>query len=138
MHKFFVIIVAIGKLKSPYKELAEDFLKRMPWLGVIEIKESNRQRETRDTIAVLQKLKGRKILFDVKGKLINDKFFANLRDAVLIIGGSDGFEEEIRNHVDEVVSISKLTFNHQLFRIIVLEQLYRAYADKKGLGYAKH
>lgn len=134
------MILAVGKLKSPYKELAEDFLKRMKkFLRVVEIKESDKFRETREIIKRLRDLKGRKILCDVRGRLIDFEYLKKLpEDVVFIIGGPDGFTEEIENYIDDKISFSRLTFNHQLFRIMLLEQIYRILSEKKGLGYSKH
>ncbi len=121
-------IIAVGRMKTPYKALAVDFQKRIrKRLNIVEVLETNKFRETREIIKRLRDSKGKKILFDVKGKLVSPDFFENLPwNAILIIGGPDGVDEEIYDYVDEVVSISPLTFNHQLFRILILEQIYRA------------
>jgi len=120
-------------MKSPYKELANDFKKRIKIkLNFIEVLETDKFRETREIIKRLRECHGKKILFDVKGKLVGPDFFENLPSrSTLIVGGPDGVDEELFKHVDEVVSISPLTFNHQLFRIILLEQIYRAKTKSK-------
>ncbi len=126
-------IIAVGRMKSPYKELLHEFQKRIKIkLNIVEVLETDKFRETREIIKRLRDSKGKKILFDVNGKTVSSNFFEELpRSAILIIGGPDGVTEEIYDHVDEVVSISPLTFNHQLFRIIILEQIYRATTESK-------
>ena len=135
-----MIILAVGRLKSPYKELAEDFLKRMDgFVKVIEIRESDKFRETREVIRRLRKLEGKKVLCDVEGRLIDFEYLKKLpEDTIFIIGGPDGFTKEIEGYIDEKISFSKLTFNHQLFRILLLEQIYRIYSNRKGLPYIRH
>ena len=56
---------------------------------------------------------------------------------VFIIGGSDGISEEIKKLRNEAISFSKLTFPHQLFRIFLLEQIYRAYKIRNHESYHK-
>ncbi len=126
-------IIAVGRMKTPYKQLALDFQKRIKKrLNIVEVLETNKFRETREIIKRLRDSKGKKILFDVKGKTVSPDFFEKLPwNAVLIIGGPDGVDESLYEHVDEVVSISPLTFNHQLFRIMILEQIYRAQTNSK-------
>ncbi len=135
-----MIIIAVGRLKNPYKELAEDFLKRMrDFVRIIEIKESNKERETKEILKKLDNLNGRRVLCDTRGKLIDFEYLKKLpEDSIFIIGGPDGFSKEIFERVDEVISFSRLTFNHQLFRIMLLEQLYRLYPEKRVLPYTKH
>ena len=126
-------IIAVGRMKSPYRELANDFKKRIKIkLNFIEVLETDKFRETREIIKRLRECRGKKILFDPRGKLVEPDFFKQItKGATLIIGGPDGVDEELFKHVDEVVSISPLTFNHQLFRIILLEQIYRAHTRSR-------
>ena len=54
-----------------------------------------------------------------------------------IIGGSDGVDDSVKNSVNELISFSKLTFPHQLFRILLLEQIYRSYKILNNEKYHK-
>ncbi len=131
-----ITILAVGKLKSPYRELAEDFLKRMPrFVRVIEIKEGDKVRETKEIIEKLEDFDGEKILCDSRGRLVEFGYFERIGEAVFVIGGPEGFTDEIKEHIDDVISFSRLTFNHQLFRIMLLEQMYRLYCLRKGMRY---
>lgn len=131
-------IICIGKLKGAYKDLFNDFYKRMKnFVKIIEIKESEKKRESKEIIRKLAKANERKILLDAKGKLIDFNFIKR-NEGIYVIGGRDGVEREVFDRVDFVASFSKLTFNHQLFRIMLIEQIYRVYCEKKNLPYVKH
>ena len=86
-----------------------------------------------------------KILLDINGneldsvsfaKKINDTLTVN-SNITFIIGGSFGVLDELRNIVDYRLSFSKMTFPHQLFRVILLEQIYRAYKINNNEEYHK-
>ncbi len=76
------------------------------------------------------------IIFDEHGKAVSTKYFANsiknwqlqAQDVALIIGGADGFSQQVKDKADATWSLSLLTFPHPLVRVIVMEQIYRAYS----------
>jgi 23S rRNA (pseudouridine1915-N3)-methyltransferase len=83
-------------------------------------------------------------LFDEKGKTMTSQEFADfiqkkmasgLKELVLVIGGSYGFSEEVYKHSVSSVSLSRMTFPHQLARLLCVEQLYRAFTILKGEPY---
>ena len=69
--------------------------------------------------------RGKNISSDEYSACLSDAFL-NSRDVIILIGGAYGFSDEIRNHSDLVWSFSRLVFPHQLFRVMVVEQIYRA------------
>lgn len=83
------------------------------------------------------------ILLDEKGKQSSSEEFAGFirksmnsgRDIVLVIGGAFGFSEDVYNRANDKISLSKMTFSHQLVRLIFAEQLYRAMTIIKGEPY---
>lgn len=83
------------------------------------------------------------ICCDERGKNISsDEFslclsdaFVDGREMVILIGGAYGFDPEVRERADMVWSFSRLVFPHQLFRVMVTEQIYRAQEIDKGSGY---
>lgn len=84
------------------------------------------------------------ILLDERGKMftstewaahLEKKFLYSPRDITFVIGGSYGFDQAVYERADEKVSLSKMTFSHQLCRVIFLEQLYRAFTIIKGEPY---
>jgi 23S rRNA (pseudouridine1915-N3)-methyltransferase len=95
---------------------------------------------------ILQKLSSDDyvILLDEKGKEASSKEFArNLqnkmnsayKNVVFIVGGPYGFSEEVYKRSNELMSLSKMTFSHQIVRVLFLEQLYRALTIIKGTPY---
>ncbi len=84
------------------------------------------------------------VLLDEKGKefssnafssFIETKIQVGIKRLVFIIGGAYGFSDEVYEHANDVVSLSKMTYSHQIIRIIFLEQLYRAFTIIKGEPY---
>ncbi|MBR2658498.1 23S rRNA (pseudouridine(1915)-N(3))-methyltransferase RlmH [Candidatus Saccharibacteria bacterium] len=61
--------------------------------------------------------------------------FVGGKDVVILIGGAYGFDQTVRERADFVWSFSKLVFPHQIFRVMVVEQIYRASEIMKGSGY---
>ena len=84
------------------------------------------------------------VLLDEKGKPLSSKAFAGLLSEWqtaghstfrFIIGGAYGIDDTVREQADFILSLSPMTFPHQLVRIIFLEQLYRAFTILRGEGY---
>lgn len=83
------------------------------------------------------------VLLDERGQEYNSISFAEYLNSlegrvnhlVFVIGGPYGFSEEVYKRADAQLSLSKLTFSHQLVRVIFMEQLYRAYTILKGEPY---
>ena len=68
-------------------------------------------------------------------KYLQDKISLSNRDIVFIIGGAYGFSDEVYKRADAKMSLSKMTFSHQMVRTIFVEQLYRAFTIIKGEPY---
>lgn len=144
-------IYAIGKLKNgPEQELVERYWSRsknlFAPLGVegpifVELLESQyktaAERQKREAEQLMAKLPKNAvvILLDETGKNINsEKFAANIlkwredgiKDLVFIIGGADGHDQQFKKFADLLLSFGSLTMPHQLVRILLTEQLYRA------------
>jgi len=83
------------------------------------------------------------VLLDERGRQSSSEEFAEFvkknmnsgRDIVLVIGGAYGFSEEVYARADDKISLSKMTFSHQLVRLIFAEQLYRAMTIIRGEPY---
>lgn len=84
------------------------------------------------------------ILLDERGELhtsenwarhLEKKIIYGGRDVVFVIGGAYGFSKEVYNRANGMLSLSKMTFSHQIIRVIFLEQLYRAFTIMKGEPY---
>ena len=131
-------IICIGKIKEEfYKKAIEEYKKRLSKytkLEIIELLDSNIKNE-KELILKNINPKDYNILLDINGKEYSsltfskhlDELFIGNSTITFIIGGSDGVDDSVKNSVNELISFSKLTFPHQLFRIILLEQIYRSY-----------
>ena len=147
-------IICIGKIKENYlKEAIGEYKKRISKYTNIEIIELDDYNydikktlltEYNNIIKVMNS-SDYNILLDINGveldslsfaKKINDTLTIN-SNITFIIGGSYGVLDELRNKVDYKLSFSKMTFPHQLFRVLLLEQIYRAYKINNNEEYHK-
>ena len=137
-------IICSGKIKENYlKDAIVEYSKRISKYDKLEIIElpdydydlkKTLQKEKENIIKNIN-LKDYNILLDLTGKSYTSLELADKLDKVritnsnitFIIGGSYGVDEEIKQIVNERMSFSKLTFPHQLFRVILLEQIYRCF-----------
>ena len=132
-------IVCAGKLKEKYLvEAVEDYKNRINKyhkLEIIEIPDSNIKEEAK-AIKKAIKEKDYLITLEIEGQQltslelsnkINSLFIQGISDIVFIIGESDGLHEEVKQLSNFKLSFSKLTFPHGLFRVILLEQIYRSF-----------
>ncbi len=145
-------LICVGKLKeNAYTLLVNEFAKRLgayTELEIIEVKDEKIPRNASEKEEVIVKtLEGNKILnllkaddyvilFDLAGKHYSSIEFAMWLEKAsvkgnskltFIIGGSLGFSGDVINRANERISVSNMTFSHQLMRVIALEQIYRAY-----------
>ena len=132
-------IIAIGKIKERYLiDAIEDYKKRISKyhkIEVIELKDSNIIDEEKEILSIINS-NDYTILMDINSKeysslelsdKINKYFIDSNSKLVFIIGGSEGVTDKIKEAVNERISFSKLTFPHGIFRLILLEQIYRCF-----------
>ncbi len=131
-------ILCVGKIKEDYLEkLIDDYKKRIGKyikIEIVELKDFADYDKEINNLAKNIKKSDYNIGLDLSGKMFTSVEFAEKIDEILprnsnitfIIGGSLGLNDEIRNLCDELISFSKMTFPHGLFRGILLEQIYRA------------
>lgn len=154
-------IVCVGKIKENYlKDAILEYSKRLSKyckLNIIEVPDeqipSNSNYKIENNIKFIE---GNKILghlknsyiisLDLRGKQFSSEEFANKIDNIslninstisFIIGGSLGLSDEVKNRSDELICFSKMTFPHQLIRIFLLEQIYRAFKILNNETYHK-
>ncbi len=142
-----VNIVCIGKIKeSFYREAVHEYCKRLSRFCKVEIKElaegKNLQEEAK---GILNAAKGYKIALCVEGNKQSSESLASIvkklcdsgEEMSFIIGSSHGLAEEVKRSVDYKLSFSDMTFPHQLMRVILCEQIYRAFMINAGSEYHK-
>ncbi len=121
-----VTILAVGKIREKaYNLLLDEYLKRISWK--IAIKEKNEAAELLDLIPKSTY----KIVLDEKGKQFSSIGFAKeierREDITFIIGGADGLSEKTKKSSDLLLSFGAFTYPHKLVRVMLIEQIYRAY-----------
>lgn len=141
-------IICVGKIKEKfYVEACNEYIKRLSKytkLEIIELQDSNILKE-KDLIMKHINLKDYNIVLALEGDTYDSLSFASHIDSInlknsnitFIIGGSDGVDDSIKSLANELISFSKLTFPHQLFRVILLEQIYRSYRINNNESYHK-
>lgn len=141
-------LVAVGKLKEAYwtdaiKEYTKR-IKRYADIYIIELAEGKNLLE--EGKEIIKKLVGYVIVTDIGGKLISSTDFADLfatqmvrgnSEFTIVIGSSEGLCEEVKSKADILISFGKVTYPHQLMRVIVSEQIYRAITINNNLTYHK-
>lgn len=160
-----ITLVAVGAVKEPYlRQGIDDYVRRLrPYasLEIVEVKEEKApdrlsaaekgQVQAREGGRLLQRLpepspQVKVIVLDMRGRqLSSEEMAAQLADwatygaghLFFVIGGSLGLSDAVRARADLLWSFSRLTFPHQLMRLMVLEQLYRAFKIQRGETYHK-
>ena len=141
-------ILACGKVKDQsLKSLINEYVKRIKHYHNIEIIDTNDQKivandsykhikdlEAKDLLAKI-KDSDFVVVLDLKGRELDsielsnmiDRWLSNGRDIIFVIGGSLGLGEEVLKRADYHLCLSKLTFLHQMSKLILLEQIYRSF-----------
>lgn len=148
-------VICIGKLKEKYLKDAEDeYLKRLKKytnIELIELQDSNIDDEKialeKEKELIEKQLTGKEYLItlEIEGQLLSSVELAEKLDKTLItnsnitflIGGSYGIHPSIKEKSNFKLSFSKMTFPHQLFRILLLEQIFRSYKILNNEKYHK-
>lgn len=139
-------IICVGKLKEQgTKDWVEEFEKRIgkfSRLETIELKESSIDKEAADIKERL--LDGYCVVLERQGKTLSSEEFAEVirresmrQDITLVIGGPKGVTQGVRDAADLLLSFGPMTFTHQMARVMVLEQVYRAFTIIHNLPYHK-
>lgn len=152
-------IIALGKIKEKFlKDGIDEFLKRLtPYspveiveLNPIEIKDENLTEkvldEEGDKILSIIKPQSYVITLEIKGKQLSSEEFSDkinqlindgITELVFVIGSSCGISPKVSDRADFKMSMSKMTFLHQFARLILVEQIYRAFKIMRNETYHK-
>ncbi|WP_085994546.1 23S rRNA (pseudouridine(1915)-N(3))-methyltransferase RlmH [Oceanobacillus senegalensis] len=157
-----ITIVSVGKLKEKYlKQGIQEYLKRLTPYAKVEIKEVADEKAPENlSEAEMHNVKlkeGERILshirsdtyvitLEIQGKMLSSEQLASKLDKLatygkskvaFVIGGSLGISEAVQQRSDMAISFSKMTFPHQLMRLILLEQVYRGFKINRNEPYHK-
>ena len=147
--------IAIGKTKSQdFSSLIKSYLSKInhyinfEFIILNEIKSIKNKsiQKNKEAESILKNIKSDSyiILLDENGKELSSVFFSKFiqhhlnsskKEIIFIIGGAYGFSDKLLKRANEKISLSKMTFSHQMVRIIFLEQLYRSFTILKNEPY---
>ncbi len=157
-----ITICCVGKIKEKfYSQAIEEYSKRLSKYCTLEIKEAADEKtpdSASDTVnRMIKEKEGDRLLSNIKddsyvialaidGKMldsvelsekIDNLMLSGKSDIVFVIGGSLGLDKRVLDRADYKLSFSKMTFPHQLMRVILLEQIYRSFRIMKNEPYHK-
>jgi 23S rRNA (pseudouridine1915-N3)-methyltransferase len=138
-------LLMLGKTRrAELRAVIDDYVKRIGRHSAIEVT------EVRDGDAAIKKLDADRaataVLLDALGKNLDSNAFAKwlgelrdrgTRELIFVCGDADGFPAALRERVSQKISLSAMTFSHELARAMLAEQLYRAFAILSGSPYPK-
>jgi len=155
-------IIAVGKIKEKYLQLGiKEYLDKLNFYANTEINElaaENLSSDPSDFEIENAKIKeGKRIIKAIKdneyvinldlnkkemdsvefSKYLNDSLVKGGSSVTFVIGGSYGLSDEVKKRANDSISLSKMTYLHTMTRLILLEQLYRAFKINKGETYHK-
>lgn len=155
-------ILTVGKLKEKYLKLGiQEYVKRLGPFAKVTITEVNDEKAPESLsdadIQLVKQKEGERLLshistdtyvfaLAIQGKQFTSEALANQIDKLatygkskltFVIGGSHGLSEDVLRRADQQLSFSKMTFPHQLMRLILVEQIYRAFKINRGEPYHK-
>lgn len=148
-------LICVGKIKEKYlNEAIDEYKKRLSKytkLDIIEVADVNCNEidkvKKEEAKLILKHIKGTDnvVILDINGQELSSVELTNKlcslevmnSNITFIIGGSYGLSEEVKKRANFSLSFSKLTFPHQLFRVILLEQIYRTYKIRNNENYHK-
>ena len=155
-------VYAIGKIKEAYLKIGlDEYLKKIRPYCQVEIVEFNDEpipnNPNNSEIEIAKKKEGEKVLQNLKSneyligldlnkkelespqfaEFLNEKLVNNGASVSFVIGGSYGLSDELKNRCNDSVSLSKMTFLHQMTRLILLEQIYRSFKILRNETYHK-
>ncbi|PTE68799.1 23S rRNA (pseudouridine(1915)-N(3))-methyltransferase RlmH [Staphylococcus devriesei] len=157
-----ITILAVGKLKEKYwKQAMSEYEKRLgPYskIEIIEVPDEKAPENMSDKeIEQVKEKEGQRLLakikpqatvitLEIQGKMLSSEGLAKelqqrmtqgQSDFVFIIGGSNGLHDDVLKRSNYALSFSKMTFPHQMMRVVLIEQVYRAFKIMRGEAYHK-
>jgi len=144
-----ITIIAVGKIREKYLlDAIDEYKKRLSRfckLNIIEVPDSAHEDVAKESALIIDAAPKIDFLLDIDGDLISSKFlsadldklFLSADTAYFVIGGSCGVDGRVKTAAKKRISFGRITFPHQLMRVLVLEQVYRSFCISNGLPYHK-
>ena len=147
-------LVCVGNLKERFwTEASKEYEKRLNRfckLSIVEVAEENKYQDINKIVSlegeeILDKLSGKPILLDINGKELSSEELSSYLNKLaqenstitFVIGGSYGCSNAVKEKIKDKLSFGKITLPHNLARIVLLEQIYRAFMISSGNKYHK-
>lgn len=136
--------MVVGRIKdSHYQAKIGEFIQRLNAFGkleIVELKDDTTEKESAAILKNLENERGWVVVLDERGENVTSVELAERirqcdRKIVLVIGGAFGFNDAVRQRADWLLALSKFTVTHEMARLIVIEQLYRACTIIAGKKY---
>lgn len=143
---FDINLIAVGKIKDhQYLEKINDFSTRLRFdtrFAVQEIKDSEKETEGKRICQLLEETAGFIVTLSEEGQEFTSEDFARFlqkcgKKITFCIGGPHGISELVKQKSNTIVALSKMTFTHEIARLLLVEQIYRAISIIKNRGYHK-
>ncbi|UZJ79029.1 23S rRNA (pseudouridine(1915)-N(3))-methyltransferase RlmH [Fictibacillus sp. KU28468] len=157
-----ILVVTVGKLKEKYLKMGiDEYVKRLgPYakIEIVEVADEKAPETLSDQeMQIVKKAEGERILakipqdahvvaMAIEGKLISSEDLAKNLDQLatygkskvaFVIGGSLGLSDEVMKRANEKISFGRITYPHQLMKLVLVEQIYRAFRINRGEPYHK-
>ena len=153
-----ILIAAVGKVQQEHKMLLDEYAKRLKAFATLKIVEVAEEKlNDNDSASVKKAVEAEserldevshgyyKIALTPDGSEVSSEEFSHIISDIkmgsskiaFIVGGSYGLSSNLKAHADRCISFSKMTYPHALFRIMLLEQIYRAFKIEAGHTYHK-
>lgn len=153
-----IVVLSVGRIRQRFvREGEAEYLQRIRGCFSVELVELGLDAPESLSPAEVQSREGEEVLkrvssydhvvvLDERGKSMTSPQFgeflqmrmnAGTKSICFVIGGAFGFSEKVRQRANSILSLSSLTFPHQMTRLILVEQLYRAFTLMKGISYHK-
>ena len=139
-------IISVGKIKnksifqlcSKYKDRIKRFIK----LEEVVLKSGTNHSENEKIVNHLKHSKGLHFALSEDGNSFNSNDFASKLSSIsgqlsFVIGGAEGLNKEVKANCDEIITLSSMTFTHEMAQLFLFEQIYRAFTIKQNIKYHK-
>lgn len=137
-------IIAVGKIREKFIEIGiAEFVKRIQPYSSLQILEVSDNPEKilnqigENSYFIIMDIKGKELSSEEFAEKIKELSLSGINQVVFAIGGAEGLSEKVKSRADFALSMSKMTFLHQMARLFLVEQIYRAFKIIKNEPYHK-